>query len=64
MASTKREITLMNGMTLDANNNKTRTLSFLNFFSDVELKQNQTSAINTLMNRIMMIPVMIIYNIN
>jgi phage-related protein len=53
----------MNGMELDANNKEGRSLSFLNFFTGVELKQSQTSAINTLMNRIMMIPVMIIYNI-
>ena len=64
MNSERRPITtLMNGMPLDANNNEGRKLSFLSFFSDIQLKQAQSDSINTLMNRIMMIPVMIIYNI-
>lgn len=64
MKSERRPITtLMNGMPLDANNNEGRKLSFFNFFGDIQLKQAQSDSINTLMNRIMMIPVMIIYNI-
>jgi len=64
MKSERRPITtLMNGMPLDANNNEGRKLSFLSFFSDIQLKQAQSDSINTLINRIMMIPVMIIYNI-